>query len=111
MQLIEVPTETWAFLTCRSGLSGPEVSAALERSFEELTEVIARGGVRTQGQPRAHFRYRDAEGNRFEIGFPIHPDDERIAKEAGLNVKMLGGDGWDSLDLLQSGGDAILGSY
>jgi branched-chain amino acid transport system substrate-binding protein len=35
----------------------------------------------------------------------------RQAKEAGLNVKMLGGDGWDSSEILVSGGDAILGSY
>ena len=35
----------------------------------------------------------------------------RQAKDAGLNVKMLGGDGWDSSEILKSGGDAILGSY
>lgn len=35
----------------------------------------------------------------------------RQAKEAGLNVKMMGGDGWDSQEILRSGGDAILGSY
>lgn len=35
----------------------------------------------------------------------------RQAKEAGLDVKMLGGDGWDSNDILTSGGEAILGSY
>ncbi len=33
------------------------------------------------------------------------------AKEAGLDVKMMGGDGWDSSEILQTGGDAILGSY
>ncbi len=35
----------------------------------------------------------------------------RQAKDAGLNVKMLGGDGWDSNEILQSGGDAIVGQY
>jgi branched-chain amino acid transport system substrate-binding protein len=35
----------------------------------------------------------------------------RQAKEAGLNVKMLGGDGWDSSQILETGGDAIVGSY
>ncbi|HMS54718.1 MAG TPA: ABC transporter substrate-binding protein [Fimbriimonadaceae bacterium] len=35
----------------------------------------------------------------------------RQAKEAGLNAKYLGGDGWDSAEILTSGGDAILGSY
>jgi len=35
----------------------------------------------------------------------------RQAKDEGLNVKMLGGDGWDSSQILTSGGDAILGSF
>ncbi len=35
----------------------------------------------------------------------------RQAKEAGLNVKMMGGDGWDSSEILTTGGDAILGSF
>lgn len=35
----------------------------------------------------------------------------RQAKDAGLNVKMMGGDGWDSSEILKSGGDAIIGSY
>lgn len=33
------------------------------------------------------------------------------ANQAGLKVKMLGGDGWDSSQLLTSGGDAILGGF
>ncbi|HWA83297.1 MAG TPA: ABC transporter substrate-binding protein, partial [Fimbriimonadaceae bacterium] len=35
----------------------------------------------------------------------------RQAKEAGLDVKMLGGDGWDSAQILQTGGDAIVGQF
>lgn len=35
----------------------------------------------------------------------------RQAKEAGLNVKFLGGDGWDSREILTTGGEAILGGY
>ena len=35
----------------------------------------------------------------------------RQAKEAGLDVKMMGGDGWDSSQILETGGDAILGTY
>lgn len=35
----------------------------------------------------------------------------RQAKEAGLDVKMMGGDGWDSSEILNTGGDAILGSF
>jgi branched-chain amino acid transport system substrate-binding protein len=35
----------------------------------------------------------------------------RQARGAGLNVKLLGGDGWDSRDLITSGGDAIIGGF
>jgi branched-chain amino acid transport system substrate-binding protein len=35
----------------------------------------------------------------------------RQSKELGLNVKLLGGDGWDSSEILQSGGDAIVGGF
>src|SRR5439155_7706922 len=35
----------------------------------------------------------------------------RQAKEAGLNVPLLGGDGWDSDKLWEIGGAALLGSY
>lgn len=35
----------------------------------------------------------------------------RQAKEAGLSVKMLGGDGWDSTELNTSGGAAIVGGF
>lgn len=33
------------------------------------------------------------------------------AAEAGIKAKYLGGDGWDSSEILTSGGDAILGGY
>lgn len=33
------------------------------------------------------------------------------ARAAGLNIPMLGGDGWDSDQILTSGGDAILGGF
>lgn len=35
----------------------------------------------------------------------------RQAREAGITAKCLGGDGWDSAEILTSGGSAILGSY
>lgn len=35
----------------------------------------------------------------------------RQAHDAGINAVFMGGDGWDSSDILQSGGEAILGSY
>jgi branched-chain amino acid transport system substrate-binding protein len=43
-----------------------------------------------------------------EVGPIVHQ-----AREAGIdkNVPFLGGDGWDSKEIMQSGGDAIVGSY
>ncbi|HWP31430.1 MAG TPA: ABC transporter substrate-binding protein [Fimbriimonadales bacterium] len=35
----------------------------------------------------------------------------RQRKEVGLNVPMFGGDGWDSRELLQAGGEGIIGGY
>ncbi|MFN3728638.1 MAG: ABC transporter substrate-binding protein [Fimbriimonadaceae bacterium] len=35
----------------------------------------------------------------------------RQARDAGINVPLLGGDGWDSRDLVTTGGEAILGNY
>jgi effector-binding domain-containing protein len=65
-------------------MRGRDINLALERAFEELTEKVARAGIRTQGQPRAHFHYRDGEEVGFDIGFPIDPSDECNARLAGL---------------------------
>jgi branched-chain amino acid transport system substrate-binding protein len=35
----------------------------------------------------------------------------RQSREVQLNVKLLGGDGWDSKEILNTGGEAILGSF
>jgi branched-chain amino acid transport system substrate-binding protein len=35
----------------------------------------------------------------------------RQKREVGLEVKMFGGDGWDSNELLQSGGEGLMGTY
>ena len=86
MHIMKMPSETWAFISRRSGLSGKEISTTLEGAFEQLTEMIARAGIRTQGQPRAHFRYRNAGEIGFDIGFPIDPADEDLARRAGLGA-------------------------
>jgi AraC family transcriptional regulator len=58
----------------------------LEQVFEQLTEEIARAGIRIRGQPWAHFRYREKTGIDFDIGFPIDPSDEVTARKAGLGI-------------------------
>ncbi|MEQ1607802.1 MAG: GyrI-like domain-containing protein [Hyphomonadaceae bacterium] len=86
MQLMTVPGETWVFLTRQSGFSGKEINTAIQQAFEQLTEKIARAGIRTHGQPRAHFRYRDGEQVGVDIGFTIDPGDEEAARRAGLSA-------------------------
>lgn len=86
MKIINMPSETWAYLAKESGIGGAQINATLEETFERLTEKIARAGIRTKGQPRAHFRYRSGPYVGFEIGFPIEASDEPAALRAGLNV-------------------------
>jgi effector-binding domain-containing protein len=85
-RLVSVPGETWVFVTRRSGLAPDAISASIERAFAELTEAIARAGVRTSGPPRAHYHYRDGSEIGFDLGFPIMAEDEAGARKAGLNV-------------------------
>lgn len=84
MQIIKLPSETWAYLARQDVLGRQEIGSALEGAFDQLTEIIARAGIRTIGQPRAHFHYRDGEPVGFEIGFPIDPDDVNAARRLGL---------------------------
>ncbi len=87
MHIMQMPSETWVFLRQDNANSGGrEINARLERAFEQLTETIARGGVRAHGQPRAHFHFRDGVQAGFEIGFPIDPSEEDVARSAGLQV-------------------------
>lgn len=78
--------ETWAYVACRSGVQPEEIRRTIEHAFAQLTEAIARGGVRAKGAPRAHYHYRDGAETGFELGFPIVADDASAAKRAGLGV-------------------------
>lgn len=84
VEIINLPPETWAYLARQAVLGRQEAGAALEDPFDQLTEIIARAGIRKVGQPRAHFHYRDGEYVGFEIGLPIDPNDVKAAREHGL---------------------------
>lgn len=85
-KMVTLPAETWAYVSCRSGLQPSEIGATMEKAFAELAEAIARGGVRTNGPPRSHYHYRDQQGIGFDLGFPIAPEDAAAAERAGLTV-------------------------
>jgi effector-binding domain-containing protein len=84
--MVTLSSQTWAYVTCRSGLQPTEISATIEKAFAELAEAIARGGVRTNGPPRAHYHYRDQHGIGFDLGFPIAAEDAAAAERAGLTT-------------------------
>jgi hypothetical protein len=60
--LIGVSAETWAFVSRPGELTHHEIGAAINDAFDDLTERIARGGVRTRGAPRARYHYHDGGG-------------------------------------------------
>ena len=54
--LIGISPETWAFVSRQGDLKHDEIGAAISNAFEELTERIARGGIRTCGAPQARYQ-------------------------------------------------------
>jgi hypothetical protein len=84
MKIVKMPVQTWAYVQARSGLGTKEINNTIAKSFDQLTRKIDSSGVRTEGPPRAHDRYRDGDPIGFDIGFTINPDDELLAREAGL---------------------------
>lgn len=85
-RVVSMPGETWAYVSRRSGLQPEEIKSSIEKAFVEVTEAIARGGVRANGAPRAHYHYRDGGQVGFELGFPIVPEDAAAAQRAGLST-------------------------
>jgi effector-binding domain-containing protein len=83
-QVVNVPGETWTFVSRRSRAG--EIGASIDSAFAELTEAIARAGVRTSGPPRGHYHYRDGAELGFDLGFPILADDEAAARAGGLKT-------------------------
>jgi len=92
------------------------LSDAFKATFQKLggtivdEEFYEKGATNFQGilttmkskNPKGVF----ASGYFTEVGPLV-----RQAKEQGLAVPFFGGDGWDSKQILQTGGDAILGDF
>jgi hypothetical protein len=86
MQVIRMPGETWAFLSRRTTLDTRAINASIADAFAQLTETAERAGVHIAGPPRVHYRYREGDQIGFDLGFPIQPNDEDIARQAGLKT-------------------------
>ncbi|MCH7905115.1 MAG: ABC transporter substrate-binding protein [Armatimonadetes bacterium] len=67
----------------------------------------------TQFVPQLNSLKQESPNGYFLSGYftEVGPIVKQAAQAGITNVKFLGGDGWDSTDLLDSGGEAILGNY
>ncbi len=95
-------------------------SVGLSESFKATFEKL--GGKIVDEQfyesPQTQFaaqltnvKAKNPDGLFMSGYFPETGPMAKQAKEAGLNVKMMGGDGWDSSEILNTGGEAILGQF
>jgi branched-chain amino acid transport system substrate-binding protein len=95
------------------------LSKSFIKKFTELGGTIVKEAFYESGGKQApeyssqltELKALNPEGMFCSGYFPeVGPMANQAAK-IGLNVKFLGGDGWDSDKLLEGGGDAIIGSF
>lgn len=87
-----------------------------EKAFKELGGTIVTKQAYTGGNLEISSQLQQIKGSGAEVVFlPGYYSDVgtiiRKAKEAGITVPFLGGDGWDSEELPKIAGDAIEGHY
>ncbi len=92
------------------------LSASFRKRFTELGGTIVdeqfyeSGQTQFQGQ-LSNIKAKNPDGMFLSGYFNEVGPIARQTKEIGLNVKLLGGDGWDSAQILTSGGAGIVGGY
>ena len=87
-----------------------------EKAFKEMGGTIVTKQAYTGGNLEISSQLQSIKGSGAEVVFlPGYYSDAgtiiRKAKEAGITVPFLGGDGWDSEELPKIAGDAINGNY
>jgi branched-chain amino acid transport system substrate-binding protein len=87
-----------------------------EKAFKEMGGTIATKQAYTGGNLEISSQLQSIKGSGAEVVFlPGYYSDAgtiiRKAREAGITVPFLGGDGWDSEELSKIAGDAINGNY
>jgi branched-chain amino acid transport system substrate-binding protein len=95
------------------------LSASFKAKFVQLGGTIVEEAFYESGGKQApeyssqltEIKAKNPDGLFCSGYFPEVGPIAQQAKKAGLNVKILGGDGWDSDQILVGGGDAILGGY
>ena len=92
------------------------LSDAFRAYFTKLGGKIVDEQFYEQGKTQfqgllTNLKAKNPDGLFMSGYFPETGPLAKQAKEAGLNVKMLGGDGWDSNEILKTGGEAIVGQF
>lgn len=87
-----------------------------EKSFKEMGGTIATRQAYTGGNLEISSQLQSIKASGAQVVFlPGYYSDAatiiRKAREAGITVPFLGGDGWDSEELTKIAGDAINGNY
>lgn len=92
------------------------LASDFKKAFTELGGTIAAEQAYTGGNLEVSSQLQSIKGAGAEVVFlPGYYSDVgtiiRKAREAGITVPFLGGDGWDSAELAKIAGDAINGNY
>ncbi len=92
------------------------LSAAFKAQFEKLGGKIADEEKYDTGQTQFggqlnEMKTKNPDGIFMSGYFPEVGPIAQQARQAGIKAKFMGGDGWDSPTLLNSGGDAIIGGF
>lgn len=92
------------------------LSDNFRKHFEKLGGTIAVEEFYEQKQTQfsaqlTNIKAKNPDGLFLSGYFPEVGPIARQAKDAGLNVKIMGGDGWDSTELINTGGEGIIGGY
>ncbi|MFN3683849.1 MAG: ABC transporter substrate-binding protein [Fimbriimonadaceae bacterium] len=105
-----------ALLTDRKQAYSVGLSNSFRKHFEQLGgKIVGEEFYETKqttftGQ-LTNLKAKNPDGLFLSGYFPEVGPIVKSAKAAGLNVKFLGGDGWDSKEILNSGGEAIVGGF
>ncbi len=93
------------------------LSASFAKRFKELGgeivgEEFYQSGENQFGGQLTSIKSKNPDGI-FMSGYftEVGPMARQIRQQGMTNVKLMGGDGWDSTELTSSGGDAIVGGY
>jgi branched-chain amino acid transport system substrate-binding protein len=105
-----------AIMTDKSQPYSTGLSDNFRRKFEALGGTIVDEQFYESGQAQFSAQLTSLKGKNPEGLFLSGYFNEvgpiaRQAREIGLNAKLLGGDGWDSREILTTGGDAIIGGF